>query len=215
MTDEYLNIILENEGLIYYIAKKFYNLDQNDLYQAGCLGLIKAYKRYNPCSNVKFSTYAYKDIFGEMYNLYQTEGMIKLNKTYLSLYKKIEIYKCEFFKQCGFYPTTDEIAKHLNVDASFVNEIIIMGENILSLDDESKELQLYDVIPDKIYDISNDILMRDSLENLNTREKDIIKLRYFEDYSQQETANKLGITQVMVSRYEKSGKAKIKEYINA
>ena len=82
--DEY-SLTLKYEKLIYKIARKFYNVELDDLYQAGCIGLIKAYRNYDETSPVPFMNYAYKYIFGEMYDLANKSRDIKLNKAYLKL----------------------------------------------------------------------------------------------------------------------------------
>lgn len=209
------SILIEYEPLIYSIVKKFYNIDQNDLFQAGVVGLLKAIKKYQPSDNCKFSSYAYNYIFGEMYELYMNSYGIKYNKDYLRLYKKIEITRNKLYQLYGYEPSNTEIANILNIDGKIIEEIILIGKNIISLDDESKELALYDVVASENIDISTKILVDDSLAILNKREQDIMKLRYYNDLSQHDTAKKLGLSQVMVSRYEKNSKEKIREYISA
>jgi len=212
-------LIKQYELLIYKVAKKFYNVEIADLYQAGCIGLIKAHRHYNQNTNPNFMSFAYKYIFGEMYELASKSRDIKLNKYYLKTLKEIELAKSELTQKLNKIPTLTEICLYLEIDESLASDVLLMTSNMLSLDDEYHTLNGETVsIKDYIGEskpIDEQLLISDSLDTLEPLEQTVIDYRYFQDLTQDETANMLGISQVKVSRLEKKGKEKIKAYIAA
>lgn len=206
-------LIEENQKLIYKIASSFYNVDKEDLYQAGVLGLLKAFKNYNKDSNAKFSSYAYEYIYGEMYSLVNNRN-IKISKDILKLYKMIEKTRSVLCQKKGHVPSDREIAIFLEIDEKIVSEAILAGKEIMSLD--VKDLMpIYETIPyEEKTNIDDKILISEGLEKLSKDEKQIIKARYYDDMTQSEVAKKLAMTQVMVSRYEKKGLSKMQEYMS-
>lgn len=212
--------ILNSDELKYRImanAKKFYNVEKKDLYQAGYIGAIKALKNYDSNSQVQFTTYANKYIFGEMYELSKNSRNIKLNKTYLKIFKQIDNAKILLTQKFNREPSIEEISLFLEIDVSLINDVIITCSTIVSLDEQRETLEnsnLY-AICGTGYDYDTKILIQDSLEKLDCDERKVIDYRYFKDYTQQEVAEILGINQVKVSRLESSSKRKIKEYICA
>lgn len=216
--DEY-SLTLKYEKLIYKIAKKFYNVELDDLYQAGCIGLIKAYRNYDETSETPFINYAYKYIFGEMYDLANKSRDIKLNKAYLKLYKKIEEARMSLAHKIGRMPSSDEICSYLEIDSSLYLEVVTLTSKMMSLDDEYQTLN-GDYLPIKecigeSTDYITNMMIEDGIDTLDDMEQKVIKIRYFEDLTQMETAKALGISQVKVSRIENKGKQKIKEFIAA
>lgn len=210
-------VIEENRLLIYKIAKKFYNLDMNDLFQAGCIGVIKALKNYVDDGNCKFSTFAYKYIFGEMYEFANKSRNIKMNKAYLKGAKVIESARSVLTQKLGRYPTLDEISMYTELEPTFIAEIMTLTKDLISLDDDydtEENYNLYNQIGTE-EDLDTRILLNDSIETLEEPMRSIIKYRYFNDYTQTEIAELLGLSQVKVSRLETKGKNKIKEYIAA
>lgn len=218
--EEIIEEILDSEELKLRImanAKKFYNVEKKDLYQAGYYGALKALKKYDFNSNIQFTTYANMYIFGEMYKFSQNNRNIKVDKTYLKIYKQIENTKSLLTQKFNREPSLEEISMFLEMDTTLINDVIITCKEIISLDEESECLNdsnLY-AITGTNYDYDTRLLIRDSLSELNDMERKVIEFRYFKDYTQQETAEELGINQVKVSRLESSSKKKIKEYINA
>ena len=205
-------LIEENQKLIYKIASSFYNADREDLYQAGVLGLLKAIKKYKKGSNAKFSSYAYEYIYGEMYALVSNRN-IKISKDILKLYKMIEQTRYALCQKNGYVPSDREIAIFLEIDEKQINEAIMAGKEIMSLD--TRELMpVYETIAcEEKTNVDDKIIISEGLERLSEDEKQIIKARYYEDMTQNEVAKKLAMTQVMVSRYEKKGLSKMQEYM--
>lgn len=204
-------LISSNMGLIKKIASKFYNMDKEDLIQVGVIGLLKAYQNFRDTSDAKFSTYAYSYIFGEMYQLANSNRNWKVSKDLLKVYKLVEKTRYELAQRLSRIPSNQEVALFLELDPSLVEEATLSAQVMMSLDDEANELNLHEVIPDK-KDANCDIKLDldDSFKVLDSCEKEIIKSRYFEDLTQSEVAKKLHMTQVMVSRYEKKSLEKMR-----
>lgn len=207
-------IIKDNAGLIWKIAQKFYGTNKNDLYQAGVLGVIKAYQNYKNDGDTKFSTYAFKYIYGEMYNVASNKE-IKLSKDLIRLVKMIEQGKARLSQELMRTPTNHELALYLELDEDKMEEALMYVNTYISMDEESEEARnLHEVIasPNSV-STDDKLLLNDSINSLNSLEKDIINARYFEDLTQSETAKKLGITQVMVSRYEARSLSKMRDFM--
>ena len=207
MSDIVYMKIKENESLIYKLAsryKDYYNID--DLYQAGCVGIIKACKNYNE-SNAKFSTYAYKYILGEIIDFIRKDKNIIISDETYNLYKKylkIKDLLCEKNqREVSFH----EICKYMNIDEQYMLRII---ESVYVEKSEEKYDSAYIDIRDNI---DTEIMIENELDNLDEYERDLIKYRYYMGYSQDETANILGVNQVKVSRNEKLILKKIKDNI--
>lgn len=197
----------ECELLIRSIARKFYNVESEDLFQAGCLGLIKAYKNYkNP--DVPFSTFAYKSIFGEMYDLYVKSRNIKMNKYYLSLYKLIVKTESYLTNEQQRNITIKELSEYLNIPVEEIETVKLMGEETLSLDDEYNNIQV-----GKYDDVDATIDINDSINSLDPLSSEVIKSR-MKGITQSEISKLLGISQVKVSRIESKSKKRILEYIS-
>ena len=204
-------LLKQLDPLIHKIANQFYNVDKEDLIQAGRIGLINAYKHYNSNSNTKFSTFAYSYIFGEMYNLSISNKTIKINRDILKLVKLIEKTKIFLTQSLGRLPNMKDIASYLEMDENILTNAYLSVNNVLSLDKESEEENnLYNTLyKEEDNDVKIDIL--DSVNTLSEEEQNIIKYRYYQDLTQSETAKIMGISQVKVSRYEQKSLKKLKK----
>ncbi len=207
-------IIKDNIRFVYKIAASFYNCDKEDLIQAGIVGLLKAYKKYKPSSLAKFSTYAKDYIYGEMY-LLVSKKMVKINKETLRLYKYIEKTRYEEAQILGYIPNNIELAKIINMPLEMIDFACMASQEILSYDADSefnRNLEEIISIPEKV-SLDDKMLLYSGLNKLNDIEKAIIKERYLKDETQENIARKLKMTQVMVSRLEKKGISKMREYM--
>lgn len=201
-------IVSEEEFLIRKIACKFYNVEKEDLYQAGYLGLLKAQKNYKEEFG-PFLNYAYKYIFGEMYELSVKCQNIKLNKYYLKLYKLINEAKSYLAQVLNKEPSFQEISEYINFPIEEIEYVSMLCEEMFSLDDEFQNIQI------GINSINeDDLILSESIDSLDPLSSLVIKYRYKEDMTQSEVADILGISQVKVSRIESKGKQKILEYIS-
>lgn len=193
------NIIKDYEWIIFNIVSRYKGLYSfDDLYQAGSIGLIKAYKKYNSNMNTKFSSYAYKYVFGEVIDYIKSDRNINVSEEYISLYKKylsvIELLSNKYNRECSF----GEVCSFMNIDEKYMLSII----EVVSFTISSNEL-LYEESNDDRDNIINNIILSSELDLLSEDDRNIIEYRYFKDYTQSETACELGISQVMVSRREK------------
>ena len=209
------DVVNANKGLIYKIAGQFYNVDRDDLYQAGVLGVMKAYKNYKKNGTTKFSTYAYEFIFGEMYALAYSQNQIKVSRDLLRLYKSIEMSRYSLAQKLNRVPTNEELAIYLEKDITVIEQAIQAASIVMSLDykENDDERSIYETIPTKeSLSLDEQLTIQDGLETLSEDERNILEYRYFEDLTQSEVARKLNMTQVMVSRYEKKGISKMRDY---
>ena len=195
-------LLKKYEKLVYKIASKFYG-EKEDLYQAGFLGLIKAYKNYDKKSNTKFSTYAFNYIYGEIYEE-ANKRLVKVNKKNLKLYKEFCLMKDNLVQKYSRDFTIEEACKYLKYDASKILSIF----NSLSIGPNLDDISFF-----YINDIDTSLIIKDALKRLKTLERNVIKETYFYDRNQNEIAKKYGITQVKVSRTLKLGRNKIKQYL--
>ena len=207
-------LIKSSTGLIWAVAKKFYGVDKNDLYQAGVLGVVKAYQNYVDDGKSKFSTYAYNYIFGEMYALANNKE-IKLNKDINRLIKMIEMGKARLSQEIMKVPSNKELAQYLEMEEEKLEQILSYANSFVSMDevcDDERSMHECVALEEKV-SVDEKLELKNSMDSLDAIEKDIIKSRYYEDLTQSETARKLGITQVMVSRYEKRSLTKMRDYM--
>lgn len=209
-------LILENKNLIYSITKYFERYqNKDDLFQAGCIGMIMAYKNYDPSLNVKFTTYAYPYILGEMKKLVREDKTIKVNRNLQILNLKIEKATIALAQKLMREPSFDEIADYLEIPIFLVSEAIGSTKPIYSIDEPimtgQKEVTLHDTIGQVDNKNLDDLItLRDELNHLTPLERTLIESRYMTDLSQQQTANVLGMSQVQVSRKEQKVLAKLK-----
>ena len=207
-------------NLIYSITHYFEGYkSKEDLYQAGIIGLIEAYNKFDESYNVKFSTYAYKYILGEMRKLVREDKGIKISRNITKLNYQIEKAKMILYQKLYREPTIKELSNFLEVNEEEIIEALKTVNMLQSIDDpinsEGKEITLHDMISDNSMDLNTLIAFKEELNNLTPFEKEIINKRYLEDLSQSEVANMLGLTQVKISREEAKIKQKIKERLVA
>lgn len=217
MTTEETEIIKNNMGLIYKIANHFYGVEKEDLIQTGALATIKAYRSFKDDGTTKFSTYAFKSIFGEMFKL-ATQKQIKISKDYLKLYKTIETARYSLAQKLDYIPSNEELAIFLEKDVREIEEAIVAGSIIVgSLDKGTDDdRSIYETVAtEETISIEDRIALSEGLEQLTEEERKIIEYRYFKDMTQSEVARKLKKNQVMISRYEKRGIDKIREFYAA
>lgn len=211
---EALNKLIEaNLPLVTSISKKFTNrgYEYEDIYQIGCMGLVKAIKNFDEKYNVKFSTYAVPMIIGEIKRFLRDDGMIKVSRNVKSLAKKLHFDKEALTKKLNREPTIEELAQFSGMDKE---EILFALESSASMqylyevihqDDGSPVLLIDKLSENAIEDknITEKLALKEALRNLDTKSRQIIVLRYFKDKTQIQVAKMLGISQVQVSRIEK------------
>ena len=200
--------------LIKHIAKGFYGVPFEDLMQAGAMGVQKALLNYQKDGTCKFSTYAYKYIYGEMYELDRKDRKIKVSKEILRLAKQIEIARNSLSLKLGKVPTYEEVSAFLEMKLSDVLEAVYLTSTIVSLDCANEDNKdYYETIPaQESLPLEDKLTLIDSITELPEPEQSIIKYRYYGDLTQSEIAKLLGLTQVKVSRYESRGLRQLRKY---
>ncbi|MBQ2752197.1 MAG: sigma-70 family RNA polymerase sigma factor [Oscillospiraceae bacterium] len=199
-------IIESNMGLVHSCAHRFKGrgIEYEDLFQAGCIGLIKAADAFDMSRGVRFSTYAVPVILGEMRRLFRDGGAIKVSRSLKELSMKIARVR-EQLAVNGSEPTVSQLAQQLEVSEEEIIEAIGVCAPPVSLT-ESEEAgggQL-DLPVESPEEHTGDLIaLRQTLELLDERDRSIILLRYFGEKTQSQTAERLGMTQVQVSRREK------------
>ena len=208
-------LIENNKKMIYKLANSFSSNNIDDLYQVGVIGLINAYNNYNKDYNVKFSTYSYTYILGEMKKYIRENKSIKISREiqYLSnrLDKLIELLMQKYKRM----PTTKELSIETGLDEWKIVEALSIKNCIKSLDEpvknDEKEITMLDVISDNNH-FEDNIEFKELLNTLNDEERSIIENRYFNDKSQSEVALLTGYSQAKVSRKEEKILIKLRNY---
>ncbi|HIQ90297.1 MAG TPA: sigma-70 family RNA polymerase sigma factor [Candidatus Coprosoma intestinipullorum] len=208
--------LIKNQKLIYSIAKKFkHQAPDEDLFQAGCLGMIEAYKNYDSSYGTKFTTYAYPYILGSISEYVRENRQIKLSKDISQLKIRIDKTKILLAQNLMKIPTNEEISNFLSLPLELISKIESYQISCTSLDElTGDELSKHEIIGDKFRDNDYLIALKEELENLEEPERTIMKERYFEDLTQAEVAKNLGITQVDVSRKERKTLIKLRHKLN-
>ncbi len=222
-------LIEKNLGLVHHIVKRFTGrgYDAEDLFQIGCIGLIKAIDKFDLSQGVKFSTYAVPMIMGEIKRFLRDDGLVKVSRTIKENGYKVKMARQAFQMEHGREPTFQEVAMYTKLpqeEVVLAMEASVPVESIHTafLQSDGSETYLLDRIavagtvgngggavrsgceedPEKEA-LLNHILLTQLLQELDEREKELIALRYFQDKTQTQVAKVLGISQVQVSRLEK------------
>lgn len=207
-------VILQNEKLIYSIMKYFGGYsNKDDLFQAGCLGVVMAARNFDASYNIKFTTYAYNYILGEMKKVVREDKSLKINRSLQALSLKIEKANVHLMQKLMRNPTYDELASFLEIPIELVEQALCIPTSVKSIDEsigENNELSLHEVIGYENRNRDELIMLRDELCNLMDQERFIIEKRYLDGLTQQETADLLGMSQVQVYRAEQKVFTKLK-----
>ncbi|MFR8002744.1 MAG: sigma-70 family RNA polymerase sigma factor [Hydrogeniiclostridium sp.] len=199
--------IQENTGLVHTCARRFKGrgIEYDDLFQAGCLGLIKAAERFDESRGLCFSTYAVPVILGEIRRLFREDGTVKMSRSLREMAMKANRVTTEFLQREGRQPTVKEVASILGVEPEQAAQAIAAGQMPLSLtmEDEDGESQLDIAVEPEEELLTEKLSLRKAVKELQERDKKIIYLRYVKSSTQAETARELGMTQVQISRREK------------
>ena len=214
--DPLREVILENSNLIYSIASHFgNNQDMDDLFQAGCIGMMEAYKKFDASRGVKFTTFAYPYILGRISEYARENHAIKLSKDMMRARNKIDKAKLYLTQEFMREPTNEELSEYLNIPIENLNMLMNYKGEGISLDENYlDDLSLYDVIAAKEADYNTLVFLKQEIDSLGEPERTIMYERYFEDMTQSEIANNLGLSQVDVSRREKKVLVKLRKTFN-
>lgn len=211
-----------NLRLVLSVIQRFYGRGESpdDLFQVGCVGLIKAIDNFDLSQNVQFSTYAVPMIIGEVKRYLRDNNSIRVSRSVRDLAYKAIQFKEKYFKENGKEATIEQIAKELGVEkediaVSFdaIQDPISLQEPIYN--DESESIYIMDQVKDskntdEIW--TENMTIAGALERLNDKERTIVQKRFFDGRTQMEVANEIGISQAQVSRLEKSAIGHIKRW---
>lgn len=215
-------LVKENEGLVWSVVKRFFSRGQDpeDLFQIGCIGLLKSIDKFDFSYNVKFSTYAVPMIMGELRRFLRDDGMIKVSRTLKEANYKIKQEITRLQNELNREPTLDEIAKRMEMEPEEVAMAMESGMELESIyqtiyQSDGSDVYLIDKIKneeDESDKLIEKVALMESLNHLDAREQELIRMRYFEEKTQAQIAKKFGISQVQVSRLEKKILANLRNY---
>ena len=204
-------LIEQNVSLVKCIVKRYLGkgVDYDDLFQIACMGFLKAIAGFDESFGVRFSTYAVPMIAGEIKRFMRDDGAVKVSRAIKQTAKEINLFIEEYSIEKGRQPSVKEIAEKFSLDES--EAVFIMGSSKMPLSlfggsefKDGKERELIETLstPDDQEEMLDKMLLRGAIEQLPERERKIIVLRYFRDMTQSEVAEKIGVSQVQVSRIE-------------
>ncbi len=200
-------LITENLGLVHSCAHRFTGrgIEYEDLYQAGCMGLVKAFDAFDNERGTRFSTYAVPVILGEMRRLFRDGGTVKVSRSLKELSLKVMREKEAFSVREGREPVVSELAQLLEISTEEVTEALCAAAPVISLtaneDDGGGQTDIPVEFPEE--QISERLSVIKAIGDLPEKDRELIKLRYYQNKTQTQTAEVLGMTQVQVSRREK------------
>lgn len=214
-------LVKNNSALVWSIARRFVNRGQDleDIFQVGCIGMLKAINRFDTSYGVRFSTYAVPMIIGEIQRFLRDDGIIKVSRSLKELAVKALSFREKYIEQNGTEPSVSIIAKAVSSDPE---SVVMAMESARPCDylerkvGDDNDTFLLDKVT---YDMDTGETMIDSIalkmamDELETRDKRLIKMRFFEGRTQQETAREFGISQVQISRREKKIIEQLKKYM--
>lgn len=200
-------LIEENLGLVHACANRFRGrgIEYEDMFQAGCIGLIKAADGYDPGRGFAFSTYAVPVILGEIRRMFRDGGAIKVGRAMKERARAVLHARSELAEELGREPRIGEIAEALGLERTQAAQALAAGMPVLSLtaDEEGEERQLDVPVESADVALSDKIALREVMRQMPERDRRLIELRYFQGLTQVKTADALHMSQVQVSRREK------------
>ncbi len=199
-------LILNNLGLVGKCASRFIGkgVDYEDLYSAGCIGLIKAADGFREDLGFAFSTYAVPSILGEIKRIFRDDGAVKISRSLKEEARNLAIIKEKYEKENGVEPTVSELAKLIGKSIPETAQLICVLQPVKSLTaDNDDENQIDIPAEDEYTPIDNRLSVQQVLNQLSDNDRELISLRFFQGLTQTKTADILGISQVQVSRKEK------------
>ena len=206
-------LVEENVGLVWCVVRRFYGrgTEAEDLFQIGSIGLLKAIDKFDLSYDVKFSTYAVPMISGEIKRFLRDDGMIKVSRSLKELAVRSLQTREKLTDRLGREPTLEELAGEMGVDKEEIVQAMEAGSEVESLyrpihQKEGSEIRLLDKIEEKERKedrILDRMVLKQLLETLEPKERQLIYLRYFAEKTQSDVGRIMGISQVQVSRLEK------------
>ena len=212
-------LITENSPLIKSVIRRYKNkgVEDDDLFQLGCMGFVKAINNFSVEYNVKFSTYAVPMIAGEVKRFLRDDGSVKVSRSIKHNAILIKNYISNYQSTSGKEPSIENIAKQFGMEEHDVIFTLEASTQLVSIDDKLDDED--DSLAERTQDnfspekLVNKIVLRDMINALPAREKRVIIMRYYLDKTQSEIALSLGVSQVQISRIENKILQNFKEII--
>ncbi len=209
----------ENLGLVHLCANRFRGrgIEYDDLYGAGCIGLVKAVSAFDESRGVKLSTYAVPVILGEIKRLFRDGGSIKVSRSIKELSLRVTRIKDGFIMRNGRDPTISELALLAEAEEEDIVEALSISLPPISLtdsgdDEKGGQIDVSVEAPDN--DMVDILSLRQAMGNLEPQDRKLLYLRYFRDMTQNQVAEQLSMTQVQVSRREKKLLSELKKSLS-
>ena len=207
--------IEQNLGLVHSCAGRFRGrgIEYDDLYSAGCMGLVKAYDGFDESRGVCFSTYAVPVILGEIKKLFRDGGTVKVSRSLKELSLRINAAREHHCKLCGVEPTLSQLAEELGESVENITLAIQAAQPALSLtpEGENNDRQIDIPVESPEEELADKIGLAEVLESLPEEDRLLIRLRFYANRTQSETAKVLHTTQVQISRRERKILRKMRE----
>ena len=204
-------LLIHNVSLVKCIVKRYLNkgVEYDDLFQLASMGFLKAITGFDESFGVKFSTYAVPMIAGEIKRFMRDDGSVKVSRAMKQTAKEINLFIADYTAKFDCSPSIKEIAENFNMEES--ETVFVMGSSKMPISlyggteyKDGNEKELIETLPaeDKQEDMLDRMLLKSAIDDLAERDRKIIVLRYFRDMTQSEVAEKIGVSQVQISRIE-------------
>ena len=209
-------LITENLGLVHACANRFRGrgVEYEDLFQAGCVGLVKAAGGFDPALGYRFSTYAVPAILGEIRRIFRDGGTVKIGRAAKEKARKLLELREALAGRTGREPTITEIAEQAKMDAAEAACLLSASLPVISLTDDADEGQTDIPVPAPDEKLTERIDLNNAMTELNEQERQLIDLRYDKGLTQTVVAGRLGLSQVQVSRKEKAILLKLRQLMS-
>jgi RNA polymerase sporulation-specific sigma factor len=211
-------VVTENSGLIWSVARRYFGrgTEPDDLYQLGCVGFLKAVKGFDPDYGTQFSTYAVPKIAGEIRRFLRDDGAVKVSRTVKERAAVIRAARDKLAQELGRDPVLSEIAEICSMSVEEIADCDRALEPVESLQRESGEdgLTVGGAVGVEGHEeqVLNEVFLRDAVQKLPERERGVIVMRYYRNFTQQDTARVLGVSQVQISRIERKALKMLREF---
>lgn len=219
-------LIRQNAALVRSVANRFRGRGQEteDLFQLGCIGLLKAAERFDFSKNVQFSTYAVHMIIGEIKRFLRDDGIVKVSRSVKETTGKVKAVRETLERELGREAKMTEIAARLGMEPEELAAVCTAGKPPESLDaamyesDDGRQITYMETLTDdRLFDeeVVNCISLREAINKLTPRDRKILLMRFYRNKTQSEVSASLGISQVQVSRLEKKMLQQLREEISS
>lgn len=213
-------LIVENSRLIWSVVRRYTgrSAEQEDLYQLGCIGFLKAIHGFDPDFGTQFSTYAVPKIAGEMRRFLRDDGTVKVSRTLRERSARIAQARTELSAALGREPVLSELAEYLTLEPEDIAMAETATASVTSLSAETGEgLTLESVLGDEGMEdaLVEQLDLRAAIARLPERERTVIDLRYFRAFTQERTARVIGVSQVQVSRIERRAVERLRRMLES